>query len=57
MGEDRSWMCSGWDKEVNYTDEWMDKTTSFFTVVSQCQRLCGARVEDARIPSAWRTRQ
>jgi hypothetical protein len=29
MGEDRSWMYSGWDKEGNYTDEWMDKTTAF----------------------------
>jgi hypothetical protein len=29
MGEDRSWMYSGWDKEGNYTDEWMDKATAF----------------------------
>jgi hypothetical protein len=29
MGEDRGWIYSGWDKEENYTDEWMDKTTTF----------------------------
>jgi hypothetical protein len=29
MVEDRSWMYSGWDKGRNYTDEWMDKATSF----------------------------
>jgi hypothetical protein len=29
MGEDRNWMYSGWDKEGNSIDEWMDKTTSF----------------------------
>jgi hypothetical protein len=29
MGEDHCWMYSGWDKEGNYTDEWMDTTTSF----------------------------
>jgi hypothetical protein len=28
MGEDFGWMHSGWDKEGNYTDEWMDKTTT-----------------------------
>jgi hypothetical protein len=28
MTEDRSWMYSGWDKEENYPDEWMDKTTT-----------------------------
>jgi hypothetical protein len=25
MGEDRSWMHSGWDKEGNCKDEWMGK--------------------------------
>jgi hypothetical protein len=29
MAKDRSWMYSGWDKGGNYTDEWMDKATSF----------------------------
>jgi hypothetical protein len=29
MAEYRSWMYSGWDKERNYTDEWMDNDTSF----------------------------
>jgi hypothetical protein len=29
MSEDRDWMYSGWDIEGNYTDEWMDKTTTF----------------------------
>jgi hypothetical protein len=29
MAEDRSWMYSGWNKGENYTDEWMDKATSF----------------------------
>jgi hypothetical protein len=29
MGEDRSWIYNGWDKEMNYTTEWMDKTTTF----------------------------
>jgi hypothetical protein len=29
MTEDHSWMYSGWDKGGNYTDEWMDKTTTF----------------------------
>jgi hypothetical protein len=24
----------------------MDKTTTFFTVLSHCQRLCGAHLED-----------
>jgi hypothetical protein len=29
MAEDRSWMYSGWDKGGKYTDEWMDKATTF----------------------------
>jgi hypothetical protein len=29
IGEDRSWMYSGWDNGGNYTDEWMDKATTF----------------------------
>jgi hypothetical protein len=29
MVEDRSWMYSGWDKGENYTDEWMDNSTTF----------------------------
>jgi hypothetical protein len=29
MAKDRSWMYSGWDKEGNYTNEWMDKATTF----------------------------
>jgi hypothetical protein len=29
MDEDRNWMYSGWDKGENYTDEWMDKATTF----------------------------
>jgi hypothetical protein len=29
MGDDHGWMYSGWDKEGNYTDEWIDKTKSF----------------------------
>jgi hypothetical protein len=29
MGEDHSWMYSGWDKEGNDTDKWMDNTTTF----------------------------
>jgi ferredoxin-like protein FixX len=29
MAEDRSWIYSGWDKGGNYTDEWMDKATTF----------------------------
>jgi hypothetical protein len=28
MVEDHSWMYSGWDKEGNYTNEWMDKATT-----------------------------
>jgi hypothetical protein len=42
MAEDRSWMYSGWDKGGNYTDEWMDKATSFLdqafsqTQIVQC---------------------
>jgi hypothetical protein len=27
--EDCSWMYSGWDKDGNYIDEWMDKATTF----------------------------
>jgi hypothetical protein len=57
MGEDRSWMYSGWDKGENYTYKWMDKATIFWTVLSHCQRLCCAHVADARIRGAWRTRQ
>jgi hypothetical protein len=29
MAEDHSWMYSDWDKGRNYTDEWMDKATTF----------------------------
>jgi hypothetical protein len=29
----------------------------FWTVLSHCQRLCGAYVADARIQGAWRSRQ
>jgi hypothetical protein len=29
MTEDRSWMYSGWDNGGNYTDEWMNKGTTF----------------------------
>jgi hypothetical protein len=29
MGENHDWMYSGWDKEGNYTDEWMDKKITF----------------------------
>jgi hypothetical protein len=29
MAEDRNWIYSGWDKGGNYTDEWMDKATTF----------------------------
>jgi hypothetical protein len=29
MCEDHGWMYSGWDKEGNYIDEWMDKTITF----------------------------
>jgi hypothetical protein len=29
MSEDRSWMYNGWDKGGKYTDEWMDKATTF----------------------------
>jgi hypothetical protein len=29
MAEDRSWMYNGWDKGGNYTNEWMDKATTF----------------------------
>jgi hypothetical protein len=42
MGEDCSWIYSGWDKEGNYTDEWMDKGTTFldrafsFSKIMQC---------------------
>jgi hypothetical protein len=42
MVEDRSWMYNGWDKGGNYTDEWMDKATTFldhdfsWTQIVQC---------------------
>jgi hypothetical protein len=29
MAEDHSWIYSGWDKGKNYTDEWMEKATTF----------------------------
>jgi hypothetical protein len=29
MVVDHSWIYSGWDKWGNYTDEWMDKATTF----------------------------
>jgi hypothetical protein len=29
MREDRGWIYNVWDKEGKYTDEWMDKTTTF----------------------------
>jgi hypothetical protein len=29
MSEDCGWMYNGWDKEGKYTDEWMNKTTTF----------------------------
>jgi peroxiredoxin family protein len=29
MAKDCSWMYSGWDKEGDYIDEWMDKATIF----------------------------
>jgi hypothetical protein len=29
MLEDCNWMHSGWDNGGNYTDEWMDKATTF----------------------------
>jgi hypothetical protein len=29
MAEDRSWMYCRWNKGGNYTDEWMDKATTF----------------------------
>jgi hypothetical protein len=29
MGEDRSWMYSGWDKGENYTYKLMDEATTF----------------------------
>jgi hypothetical protein len=42
-------MYSSWDKEENYTDEWMDKAIVFWTALSHGQRLCGAYVANARI--------
>jgi hypothetical protein len=42
MAEDCSWMYSDWDKGGNYTDKWMDKTTTFldrafsWTQIVQC---------------------
>jgi hypothetical protein len=42
MAEDPSWMYSCWDKWGNYTDEWMDKATTFlnrafsWTQIVQC---------------------
>jgi hypothetical protein len=35
MGEDHSWMYNGWDMGGNYTDEWMEKATIFWTVLSR----------------------
>ena len=29
MAEDRSWMYNGWNKDGNYSEEWMTKTTAF----------------------------
>jgi hypothetical protein len=49
MAEDRSCMYSGWDKGGKYTDEWMDKATSFWTVLSRGHRLYGAHVAGVRI--------
>jgi hypothetical protein len=39
MGEDHCWMYSGWNKEGNYTDEWMDKTTSFLDRVFSLSKI------------------
>jgi hypothetical protein len=42
MAKDRTWMYSSCDKGRNYTDEWMDKATTFFdcafswTQIAQC---------------------
>jgi hypothetical protein len=57
MAEDCSWMYTGWDKGRNYTDEWMDMTTTFLDHAfsrtqivrcpcSRCQNL--RRLEDKR---------
>jgi hypothetical protein len=39
LGEDRSWMYSGWNKVGNYTDEWMDKTTAFLDHVFSLSKI------------------
>jgi hypothetical protein len=38
MAENCDWIYSGWDKGENYTDEWMDKATTFLgCALSQTQ--------------------
>jgi hypothetical protein len=29
MGDDRRWMCDGWKRNGEHTDEWLDKTSDF----------------------------
>jgi hypothetical protein len=57
MAEDHSWIYSGWDKERNYTDEWMDKAATFLDcafsrskiVQCRCSRCQNSRcLEDKR---------
>jgi hypothetical protein len=57
MAEDFSWTYIGWDKEGNYTDEWMDNATTFLDrafsrskiVLCPCSRCQNSRcLEDKR---------
>jgi hypothetical protein len=52
-------MYSDWDKGGGGTTQMSGWTRPqlFWTVLSCCQRLCGAHVANARIQGVWRTRQ
>jgi hypothetical protein len=58
MGEDHGWIYRGWDKGGGTTQMsgWI-RLQLFWTMLSRCQRLCGAHVADARIHGACRTRE
>jgi hypothetical protein len=58
MVEDHGWMYSGWDNGGNYTDQWMDKATTFLdhaflrTMILWCPCSVGQNsrcLEDKRI--------
>jgi hypothetical protein len=59
MGEDHGGMYSGWDKEGNYTDEWMDKTTTFLDRAFSLSKIVWCpcrRCQNLRCLDCW-TRQ